>query len=199
MRVVLHTRSIDEENGGSGLVVDLHGIRINVDDSSKQKFFVDYLTNDWRFTCRPWRSPALLATLWSGLSGNLSQGHTLELSADRNTVQLQIHGTHNAALLESLVRTLAPLRAETLPGVPADRDHQIKGGANTIMEKQPALSMAVLRGGGFRLWVRNCGLGWLAYEIDNRCAASVSKLIIKHIGTRETPDFANTVSPETGH
>lgn len=99
----------------------------------------------------PWRSPALLATLWPGLSGNLSQGHTLELSADRNTVQLQIQGTHNAAQLKSLVRTLAPLRAEMLPGVPADRDHQIKGGANTIMEKQPALSMAVLRGGGFRL------------------------------------------------
>ena len=151
MRVVLHMRSIGDENGGSGLVVDLHDIRINVDYPSEQKFFVDYLKNAWRFSCRPWRSPALLATLWPGLSGNFSQGHAMELSTDRNTVQLQIQDMHNAAQLASLISTLALPRAEMLPGVPADRDHQIKGGANTIMEKQPALSMAALRGGGFRL------------------------------------------------
>ena len=119
----------------------------------------------------------------------------MELSTDRNTVQLHVEGTHNAAQVESLIRTLALLRSDMLPGVPADKDDQAKGGACAILEKHPALTMAALRGGGFRLWFRNCGLGWLAYEIDNRSAASVRNLITKHIGQRETVDFVDTVSP----
>ncbi len=119
----------------------------------------------------------------------------MELSTDRNTVRLQIEGSHNAAQVESLIRTLALMRADMLPGVPADKDQQDKGGANAIVEKQTTLTMVALRGGGFRLWLRNRGLGWLAYEIDERAATSMRNLITKHTAVRETADFADTLAP----
>lgn len=119
----------------------------------------------------------------------------MELSTDRNTVRLHIEGVHNAAQVESLIRTLALMRTDMLPGVPVDKDKQDKGGANAIVEKQPMLTMVALRSGGFRLWLRNRGFGWLAYEIDDRAATSMRNLISKHTKARETADFADTLSP----
>lgn len=58
-----------------------------------------------------------------------------------------------------------------------------------LIEKEPSLSMAALRGGGFRLWVRNRGLGWLAYEINTQVARSIYNLIGRHTSGVEGVDL----------
>ncbi len=114
----------------------------------------------------------------------------MKLSDDKQTLHLDIRGPHTAAELDSLIRSLALQRANMEPAVAASRT-EIAGLADdaVLIEKDPALSIAALRGGGFRLWVRNRGLGWLAYEINVQVARSIYTLIGKHTSGIEAVDL----------
>ena len=102
----------------------------------------------------------------------------MKLSSDKRTLALEIRGPHTAEQLDVLIRKLAALRADMLPGVPASRTELgEQSNDGVLLEKEPSLSMAALRAGGFRLWVRNRGLGWLAYEITDQVAMSIHSLI----------------------
>ena len=96
---------------------------------------------------------------------------------DGDAVTLDIHGSHNAAKLDALIRHLAKLRARLLPAVAVQRDALAQTDDAVLLQDQPSLSMAALRGGGFRLWARHQGLGWLAYDISAQKAASIASLI----------------------
>lgn len=70
---------------------------------------------------------------------------------DGDAVTLDIHGSHNAAQLDALIRHLAKLRARLLPAVAVQRDALAQTDDAVLLQDQPSLSMAALRGGGFRL------------------------------------------------
>jgi len=100
----------------------------------------------------------------------------MKLSDDKQTLHLDVRGPHTAQQLDRLIRTLATLRADMTPEVATSRMDLAAQADDVLIEQDPSL-MAALRGGGFRLWVRNRGLGWLAYEIDNQVAMSIHSLI----------------------
>lgn len=105
----------------------------------------------------------------------------MKLSSDLKSVELTVSGRYTAAELDQLMRTLAEMRATMLPSVPPTRDRLLQeSGGSVLIEKDPSLAIAARRGGGFRLWVRNQGFGWLAYEIDNKTAIGMRDMVNKH-------------------
>ena len=108
----------------------------------------------------------------------------MKLSTDLRTLELSINGRYTATELDVLLRALAELRATMLPGVPQSRADLLQDGSagSVLIEKEPSITIAARRNGGFRMWVRNQGFGWLAYEIDNRAAIGVRDMIAKHTG-----------------
>lgn len=98
----------------------------------------------------------------------------MKLSADKTTAMVQADGAYTAQELDALMRKLALLRADMRPAV-----EQSRPGIDdaVLVEDKPGLAIAQRQGGGFRLWLRHRGYGWLAYQIDERSAAGAANFI----------------------
>ncbi len=100
----------------------------------------------------------------------------MKLDNSKTALQISINGTYSAHEVERLLRQLALLRADMAPEVPMTQK-ELDETAHVLMEDKPGLRIAELRQGGFRLWLRHRGYGWLAYQIDARTAAGAAKFI----------------------
>lgn len=115
----------------------------------------------------------------------------MKLNADKTLANLDIKGEMDAAGLDSLLRKLSLLRADMTPEVPGSRG-DLNDEAGVLIEDKPALVIAARRDGGFRLWLRHRGFGWLAYQIDNRNAVSMAN----YINSRGAPEAVNLIQDE---
>ena len=100
----------------------------------------------------------------------------MKLNSSKTALQIAINGTYSAQEVDGLLRQLALLRADMAPEVPMTQK-ELDETAHVLMEDKPGLRIAELRQGGFRLWLRHRGYGWLAYQIDARTAAGAAKFI----------------------
>lgn len=114
----------------------------------------------------------------------------MKISQDGTSTRLDINEEFTAEQLDTLLRKLALTRAAMTPAVPASRE-ELDTEQNVLVEDKPALSISALQDGGFRLWMRHRGFGWLAYQIDNLTAAGISS----YLSTRVRP-AVNLVSSE---
>ena len=117
----------------------------------------------------------------------------MKINSERTRAALSITGEFSAAQLDQLLRDLALLRADLLPAVP----EQLAGiGEETLVlvEDKPGLNIAARRGGGFRLWLRHRGYGWLAYQLDDQTAVGVAS----YISSRAGPGI-DLVGDQVGH
>lgn len=105
----------------------------------------------------------------------------MKLSDDKTLASLNITGDLDASGLDALLRKLALLRADMTPPVPNTQKELLEQDANVLIEDKPALVIAARSGGGYRIWMRHRGFGWLAYQIDDRTAASMASFIGKRI------------------
>lgn len=110
----------------------------------------------------------------------------MKLTDDKRTVELDIRGAYTAQQLESLLQKLALLRADMAPQVPHTR---AQVDADVLVEDKPGLVIAQRRDGGFRLWLRHRGYGWLTYQIDDRSAAGAANFIRSKTAGVEAIDF----------
>jgi hypothetical protein len=133
-----------------------------------------------------------VALQWEFLN-NQRKAPAMKLSEDCASVQLDINGKFSAAQLDTLLRKLALLRAEMTPAVPMNRAELEETNSNVLVEDMPGLSIAARQSGGFRLWMRHRGYGWLAYQIDDRSAAGISS----YLSTRIRPEV-NLINNEGG-
>lgn len=109
----------------------------------------------------------------------------MKTADDGKTIRLDINTTMNTAQLDSLIHELALARSKMTPAVPTNRDAAIKDGSLATIEDGQSAVIARRRDGGFRLWLRHRGFGWLAWEVDDRFARGVADYIT-----------ANTVATE---
>lgn len=100
----------------------------------------------------------------------------MKLNAEKTSVNLQINADLTTADLDALLRKLALLRAEMNPPVPESLESLLETGS-ALVEDKPGLVIAQRQGGGFRLWLRHRGYGWLAYQMDNTSAATMASYI----------------------
>lgn len=99
-------------------------------------------------------------------------------SSDNKTIRLDINSTMDASQLDNLLHQLALARSEMTPTVPVSRDAAIKDGSLATIQDGHSAVIARRGNGGFRLWLRHSGFGWLAWEIDDRFARGVADYIV---------------------
>ncbi len=105
----------------------------------------------------------------------------MRLSADNRLAQVELAAELDSAGVESLIRELAELRAQMLPPVAAHR-RDLDAEHAVLIESEPGLFIAARASGGFRLWVRNRGFGWVAYEIGSGEAVGLARYILSRTG-----------------
>jgi hypothetical protein len=101
----------------------------------------------------------------------------MKTAADNKTVRLDINADMDASALDALLHKLALDRANMTPAIPNSRDAAIKDGSLATIEDGQSGVIARRRDGGFRLWLRHSGFGWLAWEIDDRFASGIANYI----------------------
>jgi hypothetical protein len=108
----------------------------------------------------------------------------MKLNAERTLATLEVRGTFTATQLEAVITRLAMLRSDMLPPVPDHRpDATSDPDQPILMESDCALTAALRRNGGIRLWLRNRGLGWMGYEVEPARARAIANYILSR-----TPD-----------
>jgi len=109
----------------------------------------------------------------------------MKLSADASSVHLDIHEDLDATQLDALLRKLALMRADMTPSVPLSREELAETNGDVLIEDKPGLNIAARQDGGFRIWMRHRGYGWLAYQIDNLTAVGINS----YLTTRVRPEI----------
>lgn len=104
---------------------------------------------------------------------------------DGKTIRLDINSTMTASQLETLMHELALARADMTPAVPGNRDTAIKDGSLATVEDGQSAVIAKRRDGGFRLWLRHRGFGWLAWEVEDRFARGMADYITENTAATE--------------
>lgn len=110
----------------------------------------------------------------------------MELTTDGTHARITIDTTLDAAAVEALIHRLAHIRARMTPGVPTSRpardsDTQILEQDNTAARFDTTLD------GGLRIWLRNLGLGWLAFRLPPRGVEALRQLISQQIADPDRP------------
>jgi hypothetical protein len=96
--------------------------------------------------------------------------------------------------VETLIADLAALRAQMIPEVPRNRpDRDSK--QNVSVQDNADMEVRLLRDGRIRFWIRNCGLGWLVFNLPVGPACAIRDYLIAN--TPEQP-AGNNVFEEFG-
>ena len=99
------------------------------------------------------------------------------LNEEKTLAKVHINADLSASELDKLLRKLALLRADMTPAVPATREELEHADMAVLTEDKPGLIIRALKAGGFRLWLRHRGFGWLTYEIDQRSAVTLADYV----------------------
>ena len=87
-----------------------------------------------------------------------------------DTVKVTIDADMTATELDALLRKLALLRSGMVAQVAHTLDEIEAADASVLIEDKPGLVIATRKDGGFRLWLRHQGFGWIGYQLDNLTA-----------------------------
>lgn len=113
------------------------------------------------------------------------------------TVRIQIDKTLTAQELELLIHELAEKRSTMTPSVPQTRAEAFETpNAAALLEDEPSCVAARLRDGRIRLWMRNRGIGWQAFNMDIRNAATLRDWLITNVDTHSDL-FSDQVDHQT--
>lgn len=90
----------------------------------------------------------------------------MQLSEDKKTLNLSLTTSLIASEVETLISDLAELRANMLPPVPFERPNpnDENSPARLLVQNEPSFMAKLLKDGRIRFWLRNNGLGWLAFN-----------------------------------
>lgn len=110
----------------------------------------------------------------------------MDLSADSAHLRITLDATLDAMGVEALIHQLAHARAQMIPGVPMSRPAR-DSDVLILEQDNPAAHFAITLDGGLRIWLRNHGLGWLAFRLVARDVDGVRQLLSRQIGDAGRP------------
>ncbi|MCC2673068.1 MAG: hypothetical protein K0R58_15 [Ramlibacter sp.] len=106
----------------------------------------------------------------------------MKIESDGTSATLQIEGTFTASELEALLVKLAVLRSGMTPPVPQTRpDPATDPDKPILLEDGAAVTAALRRDGGVRIWMRNRGYGWMGYQVEPARAVGLAKYILSKV------------------
>jgi hypothetical protein len=103
----------------------------------------------------------------------------MQLNSDGTRATIDLRGELTASELEDAITRLAVLRSNMTPPVTEKSPNPFTDPDKPIlMESDCALTAALRRNGGIRLWLRNRGFGWVGYEVEPGRARAIANYIL---------------------
>ena len=118
------------------------------------------------------------------------------MSDDRSCVAIRLDARLSAQELQDVIASLGEIRANMRPPVPKDPQQAAACGDNAIVQADPHFVIALRAEGGFRLWLRNAGIGWIALEIPEAKARALADYIAGRTGPSR--NLSSDEPPNTG-
>lgn len=97
---------------------------------------------------------------------------------DEYKARIHLSGEFSATELENIIASLAKARAGTLPPVPASPPTEMSE-QEVLVQDDAQFRFRKLATGGLRIWLRNEGLGWLAFTLSPESAAGIREFLNK--------------------
>jgi hypothetical protein len=102
-----------------------------------------------------------------------------QIDDDKQTARVSIDGTLTTAEIETLIADLAVIRAHMLPPAP-DSPYE-PASHNISVQKNASAIVGLLRDGNVRFWMRNIGIGWLAFDVQIANACAIRDYLVDRI------------------
>lgn len=115
----------------------------------------------------------------------------ITIAPDSTSATLSIVGTFTPEQLQTLIADLAVARANMLPPVPYERKELAQASDDSLRlseQSDPYVQIAERRDKTFLLWMRNSGIGWLAFNVSRETAVGIRD----YITSRTLDDKAGT-------
>lgn len=106
----------------------------------------------------------------------------MDINHDKTAALLNISGSYTAREIESLISDLALLRAKLEPPVPFTPPHGPDEPGNISVQSNPSIAIGRFRDGGGRLYIRNHGIGWLAFDFVQEQLARFRDAVLSRTG-----------------
>lgn len=97
-------------------------------------------------------------------------------------VRIALNGEFSAPELEEIIRNLAEARAGTLPAVPMQPPSQLGADKQLLLQDEAEYAIRKLATGGLRIWLRNEGIGWLAFTLPKASADGLREFLSQQDG-----------------
>lgn len=104
---------------------------------------------------------------------------------EQSKARVNLTGEFTATDLEDVIRNLAEARAGLAPEVPLQPPTELHE-ANILVQDETQFAFRKLATGGLRIWLRNEGLGWLAFTLSARDVLGIREFLAKE--SRDEPD-----------
>ena len=103
-----------------------------------------------------------------------------KISEDGALATVSFQGDVSATQIESLIADLAVIRANMLPAVSNNYNNpDAMENRNASVQDDAAIFVARLSNGKFRFWLRNIGIGWLAFNVSPVLARGIGEYLLK--------------------
>ena len=102
-------------------------------------------------------------------------------------LRIELNGDFSAPQLDEILRDLAKARAGMLPAVPEHPPSLLSADEEILLQDEAKFDIRALLNGGLRIWLRNEGLGWLAFTLTPAHATSLRVFL-----SQERPDSGTT-------
>ncbi len=99
--------------------------------------------------------------------------------------RINLTGEFSALELEEVIRTLATARASLEPAVPM-QPPTLLATEEVLVQEEASFNFRTLIGGGLRIWLRNEGLGWLAFTLTQTDVAGIREFLGQQPGNNYT-------------
>jgi translation initiation factor 2 beta subunit (eIF-2beta)/eIF-5 len=105
--------------------------------------------------------------------------------SQESKIKLNLEGEFSASDIESVIRTLAKARAGLKPQVPENPPTEYSTD-EALVQAESKFSIATLANGGIRIWLRNEGIGWIAFDLGEADKRGIADFLSKKLGHTNT-------------
>jgi len=99
-------------------------------------------------------------------------------------VRISLNGEFSGPELEEIIRGLAEARAGLEPSVSQEPPTTLD--AQVLVQEDALFKFRTLTHGGLRIWLRNEGLGWLAFSLTAADVAGIQVFLNEKLGHTHT-------------
>lgn len=99
---------------------------------------------------------------------------------EESKVRIALNGEFTAMELEEVIRDLALARSGLKPEIPM-QPPSLLSEHDVLVQKETQFAFRKLATGGLRIWLRNEGIGWLAFNLSRADVLGIREFFSKEV------------------